>query len=238
MREMAEIEPLIERVDTLLSRFSPEGRRQARRARARRRKRAWLIMRRTLLAVVAILVAAAAWGLLVSPLGLEGVMLVVAALIAAPMVIAWLSREPPFTPDTLVKADLARLPGQTEAWLVGQRLALPRPARQIADGIGDRLAALTPQLATLDPRTPAASAIRKLIGEELPELVNGYGRVPEPLRAVPRNGTSPDAQLVDGLRTVESELDRMSGLLASGDLDALATQRRYLEIKYRDDTER
>jgi hypothetical protein len=41
MREMAEIEPLIERVDTLLSRFSPEGRRQARRARARRRKRPW-----------------------------------------------------------------------------------------------------------------------------------------------------------------------------------------------------
>lgn len=232
---MAEGGPLIEQVDTLLRRFSPEGRQQARRARERRWKRVVLILRRMMIATVVILLGAAAWGIFVSPLGVEGVMLTFVALLAAWCAIPWLSRAPAFTPETLVKTDLAQMPARAEAWLVAQRPALPPPARKIADSIGDRLAAIAPQLATLDPRTPAAAAVRKLIGQELPELIDGYNRVPSPLRPVPRNGTSPDAQLTDGLRTVESELGRMSGLLASGDLDALATQRRYLEIKYRDD---
>ncbi|HWL48218.1 MAG TPA: hypothetical protein VNQ31_10940 [Sphingomonadaceae bacterium] len=230
--------PLIEHVDALLRRLSPEGREQARRARQRRWQRARLIARRLLVAIAAILVAAAGWGAFVSPLGVEGVMLTVAAMIVALVAVPWLSRAPSPTPETLVRTDLARMPAQAEAWLAARRAALPRPARPIADAIGDRLAAIAPQLATLDPRAPAAAAIRKLIGEELPDLVSGYQRVPAALRPLSRNGTSPDTQLTEGLRTVQGELERMSGLLASGDLDALATQRRYLDIKYRDDAAR
>jgi hypothetical protein len=58
--------------------------------------------------------------------------------------------------------------------------------------------------------------------------VRGYQRVPQQLR---RQG--PDAQLVEGLRVVESELARMTQQLASGDLDKLATQGKYLELKYK-----
>ncbi|MFP5455352.1 MAG: hypothetical protein ACLGHK_07630, partial [Alphaproteobacteria bacterium] len=74
---------------------------------------------------------------------------------------------------------------------------------------------------------------RKLMAEELPELVEGYKQVPEGMRRAERNGSSPDRQLVEGLKVVDDELRRMGEQLVSGDLDKLATQGRYLELKYR-----
>ncbi len=53
--------------------------------------------------------------------------------------------------------------------------------------------------------------------------------------SVARDGRSPDRQLVEGLRVVDEELGRMGADLAHGDLHRLATQQRYLEIKYRGD---
>ena len=84
---------------------------------------------------------------------------------------------------------------------------------------------------------PAAMEIRRLIADELPELVNGYLRVPQHLRRDGLNGMSPDKQLVEGLTVVDAELQRMSEQLASGDLHKLATQGRYLELKYQGDPE-
>jgi hypothetical protein len=72
------------------------------------------------------------------------------------------------------------------------------------------------------------------MAEELPELVSGYQRVPANMRRKTGDGISPDRQLMDGLTVVESELGRMTEQLARGHLDRLATQNRYLELKYRD----
>src|SRR3546814_6779856 len=130
-----------------------------------------------------------------------------------------------------MKTDLAELPLRIEEWLERQRAALPAPAARLVDGIALKLEALTPQLQTLEPREPAAAEIRKLIGEELPELVNGYRRVPQSLRRDGRNGMNPDNQLIDGLHVVDAELARMTDQLASGELHKLATQGRYLELK-------
>jgi hypothetical protein len=41
--------------------------------------------------------------------------------------------------------------------------------------------------------------------------------------------------LIEGLNVVDAELQRMSEQLASGDLYKLATQGRYLELKYQGD---
>ena len=100
-----------------------------------------------------------------------------------------------------------------------------------------RLETLAPQLQGLNDKEPAALEIRRLIADELPELVNGYARVPLHLRAAQTNGLTPDRQLVEGLGVVESELARMSNQLASGDLNRLATQGRYLELKYQGDAD-
>ena len=52
--------------------------------------------------------------------------------------------------------------------------------------------------------------MRKLVGEQLPELVKGYQRVPEPLRRVERNGLSPDQQLAQGLQLIDDEIAEMT----------------------------
>lgn len=228
---------IVEEAEALLRRFSPEARAQARRRRERRQRRMIVMMRRLLIAAGAIFAAMVAWGMLVAPLGVEGVMAAGIALILAFVAVIVFSVETTATPEQLVRTDLAQLPHRTEVWLETQRKALPAPAQTLVDGIGVRLDALTPQLAGLDPAAPAAIEIRKLIGEELPELVEGYRRVPETLRRTDRNGRSPHRQLVEGLEVVDGELKRMCEQLAAGDLDKLATQRRYLELKYRGDEE-
>ena len=73
------------------------------------------------------------------------------------------------------------------------------------------------------------------MGEQLPEFVRDYQRVPPTMRTTPRNGKTPDQQLTEGLDLIEREIGEMSEQLAQGDLDALATRGRFLEIKYRED---
>lgn len=201
------------------------------------KRRARAFLRRLKLAVIAFfgtLLAAGFYGAFVSPLGIGGTVLaVLAAMFLSLLILFFWPRPAEPTAQSLAQADLPLLPQRTNAWLEAQRPALPAPAQLLVDGIGVRLEALGPQLQALDPREPAAAEVRKLIAEELPELVGGYGRVPQALRREGRNGLSPDRQLVEGLKTVDEELARMTEQLASGDLDKLATQNRYLELKYR-----
>lgn len=185
-------------------------------------------------AEMAIIVAAIVIGL-VHPLGIFGALAVLALMLAVPILLLLAPVERAPAPEQLRAADLKSLPRQTERWLQAQRPALPAPAVQLVDRIGARLDQLAPQLATLDAHAPAAAEFRSLVAEQLPEFVRGYQRVPANLRATPRNGKTPDAQLVDGLALIERQIGEMSEQLAQGDLDTLATRGRYLEIKYQGD---
>jgi len=184
-------------------------------------------------AVLGVMLAAGLIGTFITPLGIGGFFLMLVAMaIVFFGILGWPHAAEP-TPEQMAKSDLPLLPSQTERWLEAQRPALPAPAQRLADEIGIKLEAIGPQLATLDARAPAAYELRKLMAEELPELIDGYKRVPEAMRRADRNGSSPDKQLVEGLRVVDEQLVRMAEQLASGDLDKLATQGRYLELKYR-----
>ena len=189
---------------------------------------------RIAIADVAILVAAIVIGM-IAPIGLFGALLVMALLIAATVTLAIWPPERPPTPERLTQVDLKALPAQTERWLASQRPRLPAPAVTLADRIGARLDALSPQLARVGEDTPAAGDIRKLVGEQLPAFIGDYERVPKSLRNTPRNGRTPDAELIDGLKLIEQEIADMTAQLAQGDLDSFATRGRYLEMKYRDD---
>jgi hypothetical protein len=104
---------------------------------------------------------------------------------------------------------------------------------RLADLISARLDAMTPQLAQLDPREPAADSVRRLLSTELPRLIDHYRAIPEPLRAEARDGNaSADARLVDALGIAEAQIGRMTEQLARGAFDELATQHRFLELKY------
>ena len=220
--------------EALLQRVSPEGRRLAQRQRQRRNRALFKAFLRALGATIAIVLAATAVGWVI-PIGQIGFLAALIAVLASWVVIFAMSHEPEETVQTLASSDITMLPQKTEAWLQRQRPALPAPAQRLADGIGVKLEQLAPQVAGLDPREPAAAEVRKLLSVELPELIEGYTRVPVSLRQDAGNGIAPDKQLVEALSVVDSELARMTADLASGDLNKLATQGRYLELKYKDE---
>jgi len=222
--------------DALLRRVSDEGRAASLRERRKRNAAALRTGRRLAVATAAVFVAAILWAIAIGPVGSVGFTGALVALVVAWAIILFSARSIEETPERLVQSDLARLPARTETWLQAQRPLLPPPAARLIDGISLKLDALGPQLASLDPNEPAAASLRKLLAEELPELIQGYARVPLSLRKA-RDGIGPDVQLIQGLGVVDEELARMSEDLAAGDLRKLATQNRYLELKYKDEAE-
>lgn len=230
---MSEVDRQIARSNELLDRTSERYRRSV--ARQHRTNEVGRRLTRIAVADGAILVAAIVFGLVVGPLGLLGAVGVIALMILVTLVLAMAPSAPPPSPEKLRHAPLTALPAQTGRWLDAQRLALPAPAVPLLDAISIRLDTLKPQLAGLADDAPAAAEIRKLVSEQLPEFVDDYKKVPPTLRGVPRNGKTPDAQLLDGLKLIEQEIGEMTADLAQGDLDSLATRGRFLEIKYRGD---
>jgi len=233
---MVDSRAAMDRAEEILERV--RARTSPRQIKAHRRRVAGFF-RRLKYAFIALLTVMFAGGLIgafITPLGIGGFFLMLVAMAVVFFGILGWPQAPEPTPEQMAKSELPLLPSQTERWLEAQRPALPAPAQRLADNIGIKLEAIGPRFAELDPHEPAAYEFRKLMAEELPELVEGYKRVPEAMRRDDRNGgTSPDKQLVEGLRVVDQELLRMSEQLASGDLDKLATQGRYLELKYRGD---
>lgn len=226
-------------VDRQIARSTPvlDGSRERRMAARQRARTAGGIARRIGYAAgadLAIVVAAIVVGWFV-PLGMGGTLLVAAAMVLVTALLLLANFTPAPRAEQLVAVPLKALPARTEQWLETQRAALPAPAQTLLDGIGVRLETLSPQLAMLDEAQPVAGEVRTLLGEQLPELLKGYAKVPAPLRGVERNGRSPDAQLADALKLIDREIGEMSEQIAQGDLDSLATRGRFLEIKYRGD---
>lgn len=219
--------------EAVLRRHSERG--QSLTARARQRRNAGLIrkVKYAFWAVLAVILGSAVAGFVV-PLGTTGVMIALGVVIAALLLIGLLPTETRVRTEALAETPLTALPLQTEIWLENQRKALPAPAVTLVDSIGTKLEILTPQLEKLGPQDPAALEVRRLLADHLPELVTGYQSIPQPLRREERNGRVPEKQLVEGLAVIDAEIGRMSESLASGDLDKLATQNRFLELKYQE----
>ena len=136
--------------------------------------------------------------------------------------------------DDIDTAPPAQLPAITEVFLDKQRRSLPRLAAPQLDGIAVQLAALEKQLARVPADHPVAQDIGRLLGSHLPELVDRYTRIPPLQRTglVEHDGRTPEATVVDGLKTVEAELARASATLAENDRDGLRVQGKFLEARY------
>jgi hypothetical protein len=188
-----------------------------------------------LIAAIVIPVAMITAGLLFGPRGVEGLIVAPLAVLAAWAAILWGAYRTRATPRTIARADLPDLPRRTEEWLDRQRPMLPASARPQIDAIMFRLEALIPQLVDLDPKLLEALELRRLIGEELPELVAGFQKLPYELQRKPlHGGPSPKHRLIDALATIEEQIGRLQRRIAEGDLKQLATHQRYLEIKYKE----
>jgi len=186
-------------------------------------------------AVLGILLAAMAAGIVLNGIGFAGVMLTAVALLLAVLVFSNFPKvKVPRRADLTRTQDARQLVARTELWLEHQRPALPAPAVTLVDRIGVQLDALGLQLETIDPGHPAAAETRKLVGEHLPETVDAWRRVPASLRQEDHAGATADARLSESLGRISEELDRVTRQLADGALDDLAVRTRYLEYKYSD----
>ena len=219
-----------------MNRFDRQGkRRQSLPARARQRRIAAAMrkLRYAVWTILAVLVASIVAGFFI-PLGITGVMVTLGVMLAVVLLIIAMPPERSVKVEALSRTSLSALPLQTEIWLENQRKGLPTPAAALVDSIGVKLETLAPQLERLTDQEPAAQEVRKLLADHLPELVTGYQSIPQPLRREERNGRVPEQQLIEGLSVIDAEITRMSESLASGDLNRLAIQNRFLEMKYQE----
>ncbi len=199
------------------------------------KSRHWLAkIKRIVLTVAGIVVAAMIAGLIVDGIGFVGVMITLMAIVGAVFLLSSFPRMKPPQRADLNKGDVKQLVGRTELWLEHQRPALPPPAVNLVDRIGVQLDALGLQLEGVDPNHPATREVRTLIGETLPGMVDSYRQIPANLRSEKRAGATPDEQLTDGLGKISAEIDSVTRQLADGALDNLAVKTRYLEYKYGD----
>jgi hypothetical protein len=201
-------------------------------SRALRRQHFFGKVTRAAIALGVLLVGAGVVGAIIDGIGFWGVMITGVLGAAAAYVLMRYPDMPMPTVETLRQTDLATLAGKTEIWLEAQVPALPAPAIPLVQDIGKRLDALAPQLQTLGETDPATREVRKLVGEHLPELINGYKRIPETLRRQDNAGKTPEQQLIDGLKVIDREIETMTGQISRGELDKLATRDRYLETRY------
>jgi hypothetical protein len=199
---------------------------------ALRRAHFWGKLSKAVVAVGVVLIGAGILGAIIDGIGFWGVMITGIVGTAAAYVLMRYPEMPMPTAESLRVTDLATLAGKTEIWLEAQRPALPAPAVTLMQDIGLRLDQLAPQLQTLDENDPAAREVRKLVGEHLPELINGYKKIPDSLKHREHAGKTPAQQLVDGLKTIDREIETMTGQIARGELDKLAVRGRYLEMRY------
>jgi len=236
---MSSIERIIEQATTLARQLSEEAKERSRRKRKRARrmlKRLVMLLGLVALSTLVIVVGMISTGLLFGPRGVEGLVTLPLVLLSVWSAIFYFGLRVKPAPRALPSTDMKLLPARTEAWLEEQRWALPAPAQNSLSSILTRLEALKPQMESLDPQSPRAFELRRLIAEELPELVEGYRKVPRALRGRPSlGGQSPDRHVIDGLATIDEQMAQLETQLSEQDLRALATQQRYLELKYKRD---
>ena len=157
--------------------------------------------------------------------------LILASVVAVAVLAGYPKAKPPKRAD-LNKGDVGQMVTRTELWLEAQRPALPAPAAALVSDMGVQLDALGLQLQGLDQNHPKAREVRSLVGEQLPEMIDSYRRIPANLRTEKRAGATPDEQLTDSLAKISGEIDSITRQLAEGSLDDLAIKHRYLDYKF------
>jgi hypothetical protein len=189
-------------------------------------------IRNVAIALFALWVGMGVLGLIIDGLGFAGIMaLVVASVVAVAVLGNYPKLKTPRLPD-INKGNVQQMVSRTELWLEAQRPALPPPAVTLVDQIGVQLDGLGFQLDGLDQDHPKAREVRSLVGEQLPQMVESYRKIPPHLRTEKRAGSTPDEQLTDSLAKISGEIDSITRQLAEGSLDDLAIKHRYLDYKF------
>ncbi|HEY0413673.1 MAG TPA: hypothetical protein VGD66_11065 [Allosphingosinicella sp.] len=185
-------------------------------------------------AVAALVIATIAFGLIVGPIGWNGLFIVALLMLAILVGFSVWPAEPKraaYSEALPTGAVVRRLEGV----LVRERRALPAPAARKVDAISAQLPLLESRLGDVDPLDPLAQDARRLMGKHLPELIERYERIPAAYRhQTDGEGLTADQRLVASLDAAREALDDIGARLAQGDRDAFETQGRFIESRYKD----
>jgi hypothetical protein len=232
-----QVNAMIARMDDVVGRIDRGA--ASRQARARANMRTTSAMARKIatvaMALGGLFVATIAFGLIVGPIGLGGLFTVILLGALAVGLLLFFGREKPivdYKEDMPNKAVVQRL----DNLLVAKRQALPAPAASRIDAISAQLPLLENRLSQTQMLDPLAQDARRLMGRHLPELIERYERVPPAYRQErDAEGLSVDDRLVQGLDSARTALDELGRKLAREDMDAVHTQGRFIESRYRAD---
>jgi hypothetical protein len=184
-------------------------------------------------AAIVIPVTMISLGLLLGPRGYEGVVLAPLTVLASWALILFFGLRRKVTPRQVQKSRVAQLPPLVAALLEQEQRLFPPASSRSIEHIHEKLLELAPGLEGLPEDHPQAGRLRRLLVEDLGGLLENYQKLPVDLRAKAlHGGPSPEEQLTEGLSTIEEELCRVQEDLSKDHLFALATQQRYLELKY------
>lgn len=205
---------------------------QARRERQRTMRRYGRATRNAALAVLVVSIATIVIGV-VSPIGMFGFLAAVGLAIAiATLLFFWGAREEPLTS---VAKDLpnGEMVQRFGSYLYQNRRALPAPAQHELDAISSQLGNLKQTLERVDPLDPDAQDARRLMSVHLPSLIDRYAKVPQTYRsAADGEGKTVDQRLSEALAASRTALGEVAERLAQRDVDAFATQGRFIESRY------
>jgi len=237
MSEYGAVDQAIARFDELAARQdrTPAARRASLRVKSRSRAHLGRRVATLGMVIAALIVATIGFAFVVGPIGIGGLFLVALATMCILVAFsAWPAAEKAVKPvtDQTPNAEVVR---GLDSFLHRRRAALPAPAARQADAIADTLPLLESRLADLSPLDPLAQDARRLMGRHLPELIERYQRVPEPLRRErDAEGMTVDDRLTAGLDAARVALGDIGARLSQGDMDAFQTQGRFIESRYRD----
>jgi len=237
MTHSRQVDQAIARFEEVMGRIDRGGASRAAQGRVFSRTRsAWAKRLATIgMALSALFVGTIAFGLIIGPIGIGGLMAVILLAVAAVAVIGFFGGEKPiveFKEDMPNRAVVQRL----DNLLVRKRAALPAPATRTIDAISAQLPLLESRLSEADVLDPLAQDARRLMGRHLPELIERYERVPAAYRGErDGEGLTVDERLIQGLDAAKTALDDLGRKLAREDLDAFETQGRFIESRYKED---
>jgi hypothetical protein len=209
--------------------------------RSRSRKRGPAAVARRLtnagLAVAALIAVTIVFGLVVGPIGISGLFIVAALMLALLLAISFwpnpaVKPVAPYKEEMPNRAVVQRL----GTLLTRHRAQLPPAAGQRIDTINGQLPMLEAQLADVNPLDPLAQDARRLLGQHLPELIERYERVPPQYRRErDGEGMSVDERLLSGLDAAKAAIDDLGRRLTRQEVDEFSTQGRFIESRYGED---
>ena len=188
------------------------------------------------IAIAAILAVMIVVGLVIDGIGLTGLFIAAALMLAAILFIGFrpepaVKPVPAFSEDMTNKAVVQRL----GTFLSRHRGQVPAAAGQRISAIQAQLPMLEAQLADMSLLDPLAQDARRLAGQHLPELIERYERVPPQYRREREgDGLSVDDRLVAGLDAAKVAIDDLGRRMSKQEMDEFETQGRFLESRYQD----